>query len=55
MITRNRYNLEGDTAYEGLSSDTKPTEDVPMNALFLELDTGKFFYYDGSDWAEVGA
>ena len=55
MITQNRYDLQGDTTYEGLSTDTKPTENVPMNALFLELDTGTFYYFDGTDWAEVGA
>jgi hypothetical protein len=55
MITQNRYDLQGDTTYEGLSTDTKPTgEDVPVNALFLELDTGDFYYYDGSAWQKVG-
>lgn len=37
----------------GLSTDTKPTN-VLTNTLFLELDTGDFYYYDGSDWQEVG-
>ena len=56
MITQNRYDLQGDTAYEGLSTDEKPTgEDVPVNALFLELDSGKFYYYDGSQWNVVGS
>lgn len=55
MITRNRYNLQGDTSYQGLSTDEKPTENVPINSLFLELDTGKIYYFDGSDWTEVGA
>ena len=45
---------------KGLSTDTpKPTtvNDFPVgvNSLFLELDTGKFYYFDGSDWNEVGA
>ena len=39
--------------YVGLSTDTKPA-DVHLNALFLELDTGDFYYYDGSDWLQVG-
>lgn len=38
----------------GLSTDTKPTEGVATNALFLELDTGDFYYYDGTAWAKVG-
>lgn len=46
--------LNGSRAdYVGLSTDTKPV-DVPVNTLFLELDTGDFYYYDGSDWAKVG-
>ncbi len=54
MITQNRYDLQGDTTYEGLSTDAKPTgEEVPVNALFFEIDTGKFYYFDGEDWEEV--
>lgn len=40
--------------YAGLSTDVKPTDDVLENALFLELDTGDFYYFDGSSWAKVG-
>lgn len=38
----------------GLSSDTKPTENIEVNSLFFELDTGDAYYYDGSNWAKVG-
>lgn len=54
MITKHRYDLQGDNSYEGLSSDTKPTENVPMNSLFLELDTYTFFFWDGTAWKEIG-
>ena len=55
MITQNRYDLQGDTTYEGLSTDAKPTgEEVPVNALFLELDTGDFYFWNGSTWVAVG-
>lgn len=50
MITRNRYNLQGDTCYQCLSTDVKPTEGVPINSLLLELDTGSFYYFDGTFW-----
>lgn len=40
--------------YAGLSTDVKPTEDIAPNSLFLELDTGDFYYFDGSAWAKVG-
>lgn len=48
--------LNGSTAnLMGLSTDIKPTEDVDINTLFLELDTGDFYYFDGTAWAKVGA
>lgn len=40
--------------WRGLHDDTKPTEGVGLNALFLELDTGDFYYFDGTNWAKVG-
>lgn len=40
--------------YKGLSTDTKPTETVAPNSLFLELDTGDFYYFTGSAWAKIG-
>ena len=54
MITRNIYSYSDDLSYQGLSDDTKPTENVGINALFLELDTGDFYYFDGEDWQKVG-
>ena len=62
MVTINRvvrsYNngvkMVHDVEYKGLSTDTKPT-DCATNSLFLELDTGKAFYFDGEDWNEIGA
>lgn len=40
--------------YRGISTDTKPVS-APLYSLYLELDTNKFYYYDGSAWQEVGA
>ena len=37
----------------GLSTDTKP-EGVSENMLFLELDTGDIYYFDGEDWNKMG-
>lgn len=59
----NKINIDGDKTchyeFSGLSTDSKPTEweeqDIEANSLFLELDTGKFYYFDGEDWQEVGA
>ena len=41
MIT---INVEKNEAM-GLSTDVKPTKDIPVNMLFLELDTGDFYYF----------
>ena len=43
----------GASDYLGLSTDEKPTA-VPVNTLFLELDTGDIYYFDGEDWQKVG-
>lgn len=39
----------------GLSTDTKPGDALP-NTLFLELDTGDFYYFDADeeDWFKIG-
>lgn len=34
----------------GLSTDTKPSTDVPIGATFLEYDTGCLFSYTGLNW-----
>lgn len=39
--------------YKGLSTDSKPT-DCGINSMFLELDTGDFYYFTGATWAKVG-
>lgn len=64
MVTlTNRTNIDGDGHYHyefaGLSTDTKPTEyggkPIETNSIFLELDTGSFYYFDGSEWQTIGA
>lgn len=49
----------GDFEFKGLSTDTKPTvwkgSVIAENSLFLEVDTGDVYYFDGSSWAQVGA
>lgn len=38
----------------GLSTDTKPTEEIQVNTIFKELDTGDRYYFNGTTWAKVG-
>lgn len=54
MITENGNLQNTYKEYSGLSTDEKPTENVGVNSLFLELDTGDFYYFNGTDWAKVG-
>ena len=37
----------------GYSTDTKPT-DVDLNDLFIELDTGSAYAWNGSAWQVIG-
>ena len=52
MVTLTK-SLNNYNEYMGLSTDNKPTE-APVNSLFLELDTGDFYYFNGLQWAKVG-
>lgn len=46
--------LNGSTAnLLGMSTDEKPTT-AEVNTLLLELDTGDFYYFDGTQWKKVG-
>ena len=38
--------------YIGLSSDTKPSQDISPGSLFVEEDTGKTYIYSGSAWIQ---
>ena len=52
MITA-KYEREVVTYY-GLSTDTKPA--AGNGDAFIEMDTGKVYFYDAeSDWTEWGA
>lgn len=53
MITYNDNRANGEHEYKGTSADTKPTECAP-NSIFLELDTGDFYYFDGENWQKIG-
>lgn len=41
----------------GLSTDTKPTEKIGNGSLFIEMDTSKIYYFEGTAkaWAEFGS
>lgn len=42
--------------YYGLSTDTKPTTGIGNGSVFIEMDTGKAFFFDAENslWLEVG-
>jgi hypothetical protein len=43
-------------SYFGLSTDTKPTEGVLNGMTFIEMDSGKIYFYDEANetWHEWG-
>ena len=47
--------VNSDMDYRGLSTDEKPTDETRENALFLEVNTGDFYYFHNGTWAKVGA
>lgn len=49
MITLNGAQAD----LRGVSTDEKPTN-VEVNTLMLEVDTGDFYYFDGTSWQKVG-
>lgn len=53
MVTINDCRPAGEYDYKGLSTDEKPT-DCKENSIFLELDTGNFYYFTGETWAKIG-
>ena len=52
--TWNGLKYVGEYEFKGLSTDTKPT-DCMVNSLFLELDTGDVYYFNGESWSKIGA
>lgn len=57
MVTLNSFvtTVNGKEIKElaGLSTDVKPTT-CGANSIFLELDTGDFYYFNGTTWSKVG-
>ena len=55
MISYFRNADNGEFRMVGMSTDTKPTEDVPNGASFLEMDTGKNYLFDaaGAQYYEI--
>ena len=42
--------------YAGLSTDTKPTQNEITGSVFIEVDTGKVYFFEeiGQTWIEAG-
>ena len=53
MATLISYN-GGYCEYAGTSADSKPTENVATGSVFLEVDTGKVFFFNATsgNWVE---
>ena len=53
MITYNDNRATDSYDYRGTSQDDKPLT-AKVNDIFLELDTGNFYYFDGEEWQAIG-
>lgn len=51
MIKVNQALLAPPTYY-GESDESKPTTDVEYASKFIEIDTSKTYFFDGSEWNE---
>ena len=53
MVSMTKCN-GGNNEYAGLSTDTKPTDGVATGAIFVEVDTGKVYFYNSAaeTWVE---
>ena len=55
----NTKNNDREIELRGLSTDTKPTEvdgkDIQNGTVFIEMDTGKIYFYDleNQEWKEA--
>ena len=52
MVTLEDCKQAKEYNYKGLSTDTKPL-DCNVNSLFLELDTGIFYFFTGTEWKDI--
>jgi len=54
MITTIETNGRKYNEFAGTSLDTKPTDGVGTGSIFVEVDTGKVFFYNeaGNTWVE---
>lgn len=52
MITLNDCKQKDEYDFSGVSTSPKPTN-CGINSLFLELDTGNFFYFNGTTWERI--
>ena len=54
MITINDCKQANERSFQGLATDTKPVNVAP-NSIFLQLNGGIFYYFDGANWERVGS
>ena len=56
MVSLIQYGNGASSAYAGLSTDSKP-EISENGSAFIEMDTGKLYFYDasGEQWLKWGA
>ena len=53
MVNMTNY-TGGSNEYAGISTDSKPVEGVATGAIFVEVDTGKVYFFNeaSNTWVE---
>lgn len=39
--------------YLGKSTDFKPKQDIPVDSVYKEIDTGRILLWDGTNWVDT--
>lgn len=53
MITINDCRQANERYFKGVSNDILPVN-CSKNSLFLSLNKGVFYYFDGTNWKRIG-
>lgn len=56
QISVDKNIAETNVTLYGLSTDQKPTDGIGNGSIFIEMNTGKAYFFNGasSTWLEVG-
>lgn len=53
LAIENIYNKDTTQTYYGLSTDTKPTENIIIGSSYFEIDTTEVYMWNGTSWVVI--